>query len=353
MLINKLLNLIKKNKEKKINRKFVCQAPFQSLVIENVGCFVCCSNWCSLYKVGDIFKQSYKEIWNSKEIQNLRKMMIDGKAQTICKADICPYFLTRDFGEFNVNPNVENNIVMKTSPQIVKFGYDAECNINCNFCRDKIIRNTEEQNKQYDALISKKFLPALKDAKIVIINASGDPFASRHSQKLIGEISKKYKYIKFDILTNGTLCSEMMLKKLNLLDNIYKIRISLNAASEETYNKVCPGNGQLFNTILENIKFLSKLKDEKNFELHIQMVITSDNYKDIPKFIKFVHQYNSIASLWEFFPDCCTYENAPIGRLNIFDRSHENHKDLLTVLQDPILKLSNVNLSPLIKSLIK
>ena len=333
--------------------KIICGAPFQSLEIHEDGTYVCCSNWCNFYKVGDIKTQTYEEIWNSEEIKKFRKKMLDGNSNTICNNQICPFYYSMNISDYNVNQEIQNEIIMKTSPQIVKFAYDCECNINCNFCRDRIIRNDEKKNKEFDKLIKNKFLPVLKDTKRVLINGTGEPFASKHSKKLIGEITKKYKNIKFDFFTNGTLCSERMLKSLKLTDKIYRIRLSLNAATRETYNTVCPGNGKLFDVTLNNIKYLSKLREKNNFEFFIQMVITSDNYKDIPEFIELCHRYNAYASLWQFYPECCTYENAPIEKLNIFDNNHPNYNELIKILQHENLKKDNVSLSPLIISLIK
>lgn len=334
-------------------KTIICAAPFQSLEIHEDGTYVCCSNWCNFYKVGDIKKQTYEEIWNSEEIKEFRRKMLNGDSDSICNKEVCPFYHSMHISDYNVNQELANEVIMNASPQIVKFAYDSECNLNCNFCRDRIIRNDDKKNEEYDKLIKSKLLPVLNDTKRVLLNAAGEPFASKHTKKLIGEISKKYKNIKFDFFTNGTLCSERMLKSLKLTDKIYRIRLSLNAAKKETYDKVCPGNGKLFDVALNNIKYLSRLKEKNYFEFFIQMVVTADNYKDIPEFIELCHRYNAFASLWQFYPVCCTYENAPIERLNVFDNKHPEYENLIEVLQHENLKKDNVNLSPLMISLIK
>ena len=84
------------------NRK-ACRYPFTHMTVRNDGTVVvCCSDWLKELKIGDIRKNSLKEIWESKTLYNLRCEMINMKGANInaCKNCEIPY---RDSEEDNID----------------------------------------------------------------------------------------------------------------------------------------------------------------------------------------------------------------------------------------------------------
>ena len=96
----------------------------------------------------------------------------------------------------------------------------------------------------------KTFLPILKNCEIVSLNGSGEVFASSHCKKLVKAIVEKYPNIKFDIHTNGTLCTNELCDKLGITEKIVSVDISLHSATEKTYNKIMLGSS--YKNVIKN-----------------------------------------------------------------------------------------------------
>jgi len=77
-----------------------CQRIYNSFIINSVGDVLpCASDSYNKYILGNISKQTIKEIWNGKRFRNFRKKVLtDQKNIDICQK--CPY--SRDFKPKNI-----------------------------------------------------------------------------------------------------------------------------------------------------------------------------------------------------------------------------------------------------------
>lgn len=93
--------------------------------------------------------------------------------------------------------------------------------------------------------------------------------------------------IKTSITTNGILLK----KRLDELKNtgIDEISITLNTLNPKKFNNLCYGTKEQLNEIIKGIKLL---KNIGSFEKNINLVINSDNLKEIPKIVEFCDKYN-------------------------------------------------------------
>ena len=329
--------------------KEFCTRPFEEIEISNTGeVYACCPNWNNFYSLGNIYKDTFDGVWNSKKAIDLRTRIMN-KDYSLCDYQGCIYLKQNDFR----SPyDVECKPVMTEYPQIVKYVYDYECNIACKICRNKIKRLSDEELELLNSKIDSFFLPFLQSAKKLIINAYGDPFGSRHSRLVVQKAAAKYPNLKFDFHTNGILCNEKNFKDLNITpEKIDKIRISIHAATAETYGKIVPGGELLFPKIIENLKFLKELRKEHNFPVFIHFVISSDNYKEIPQFIEIAEEVNASPHFWEFRQENCSYPMEE--NLYIVRKDHPLHSELLKVLQHPKVKEYKEHFSPVFYDLIK
>ena len=148
--------------------KEFCTRPFEEIEISNTGeVYACCPNWNNFYSLGNIYKSSFNDIWNSDKAVELRKRIMN-KDYSLCDLQGCLYLKQKDFrSPYKVNCKP----VMTEFPQIVKFVYDYECNIACKICRDRIKRLTDEELELLNSKIDSFFLPFLQNAKKLIINA--------------------------------------------------------------------------------------------------------------------------------------------------------------------------------------
>ena len=329
--------------------KEFCTRPFEEIEIHNTGeVYTCCPNWNKFYSIGNIYKDSFDGVWNSEKAVDLRKRIMN-KDYSLCDLQGCAYLKQQDFK----SPyDVECKPVMTEYPQIVKYVYDYECNIACKICRNKIKRLSDEELELLNSKIDTFFLPFLQSAKKLIINAYGDPFGSRHSRIVVQKAAEKYPNLKFDFHTNGILCNEANFKALNITpEKIDKIRISIHAATAETYGKIVPGGELLFPKIIENLKYLKEIRKQNDFPVYIHFVISSINYKEIPMFIDIAEEVNASPHFWEFRQENCSYPMEE--NLYIVRKDHPLHNELVKVLQHPKVKQYKDHFSPDFYDLIK
>ncbi len=325
-----------------------CTRPFEEIEIHPAGdVYTCCPNWNKFYSIGNIYKNSIDEIWNSKNAQEVRKRILNND-YSLCDINACTYCSQSLF----TSPyNTKCTPIMEEYPIIVKFCYDYECNIACSICRDGIKRLSDEKLEELNSKIETFFLPFLKSAKTLIINSHGDPFGSRHSRLVIQKAAKIYPNLKFDFHTNGLLCNEASFKNLNITpDRIEKIRISIHAATAQTYGKIVQNGEIYFPKLIENLKYIAKIREKNPFALYVHFVITKLNYKEMPAFVRLAQEFGAIPCFWEFRQENCAYQNT--DNHYVFNPNHPLHQDFLEVLKDPILLTYKENITPVILDLI-
>lgn len=326
---------------------FICSNPFERAEIDGFGDIYNCCKFHLPIKMGNIYENSFEEIWNSESAQKIRQNVLNGD-YSMCNKDCCCRLINfENPEEMTTIPEV----VMQKGPKHVSFCYDKECNIACTICRDEIWRNTDEELKVLNDKIQTLFLPMLKDTELVTINAHGDAFGSRHSRLLIKEIKKAYPNIKFEIFTNGILCNEYNLKDLNIIENIKSIQISIHSCTKEIYSKIVRNGELYFDSLMKNLKYISELKKQYGFEFMLFFVTTAENYTDIAGFVELATNLGAKPAIWEYRDEQLQSENKHPERV-IVDKNHPLHKNLVEVLNRPIMKTAPfVGLSPLLRQI--
>ena len=344
--------------ENKERFEHICTLPFETFEVGSNGdVYCCCPNWNNFYSIGNIFSDNYEEIWNSERVKELRKKILN-KDYSLCDKNSCPYCKRQLFPlskrtlkkSFWKKDHPSFQIHMKKSPVSVKLGYDSECNIACKMCRDKIICLSDEELELFNSRIDSLLIPLLNDVQVLEVNVKGDPFASRHSRLLAEKVAKKYKHIKFDFQTNGILCTENMLKQLKIsLDRIYAIRVSIHAATAETYSKIVQNGEKFFPVILENFKFLSLAREKHSFMFFLHFVVSAVNYKEIPDFIRMAEHFGARPFFWELRQ--VQYNYTALDNDFIVEPDHPLHEDLKKVLRNPLCMKYKDNFTPRLYSL--
>ncbi len=334
-----------------MNKNRFCPEAFERVEIHNTGeVFACCPNWNNRYYLGQIKDNSVEEIWNSDRAIELRTRILNND-YSLCDKDRCVY-LKSGFPPAMSADYINYKPKMEKYPLAIKFVYDYECNINCSICRDKIKRYPAKELEELNSKIDTLFLPILQHAKILTINAYGDPFGSRHSRLLIKKAAKMYPDLKFDFHTNGILINKTVLDNINITaDKIETVRISIHAATKETYGKIVTNGEALFPQITNNLEYLKELRKQNYFKLFIHFVVLPENFKEMPAFVDLAEKYDAIPCFWEFRQGNCSYHNEKNNY--IYEESHPLHKELVEVMQSPNLKKYRDFIAPLLDKLIK
>lgn len=202
----------------------VCSKPFTYFQIEFDGdCFFCCPMFTD-YPIGNIFKNSFEDIWYGEKATKFRESILDG-SHKFCKMDICT--------EASL---VDEKDIKLGLPKEVHLSYVKACNLRCITCRDKLIYESKENTEYFDSYID-KILPFCKEAETVYLNGSGELFVSRHLCKLCRKIVEVNPKVKFFVHSNGMFLNKEMCEKFGFLDNIREVSVSVHAATEKNIRR--------------------------------------------------------------------------------------------------------------------
>ncbi len=292
--------------------------------------YPCSCGWIKNYSFGNIFEQSYEEIWNGEKAKTFRQKLFDNDFA------LCPGCQNLEILQETEESEAK---LISQPPERILLGLDEFCDVKCIFCRPedyKINPNLIPKDKE-DKLLD-ILSPWLINAKYVKTNAVGEVFASKISRNLIKNIADKFPNIKFEIITNGIQSTKENLENLNLVNRISMITVSLHACNERTYNKIVKGGN--FNKVIENLYYLSELKKSgriDRFELHF--TVTLINYKEMPDMINFARKIG--ANIRFLGLDCSRELEQLYKKLNIQDPNHPDYNKLVKVVHSKTFMEAN------------
>jgi MoaA/NifB/PqqE/SkfB family radical SAM enzyme len=331
--------------------KSICNYPWNHLGINaNGNIFICESpSWIPIF-VGNILESdNIYDILNNEKSKKIRQEILEHRYY-YCNSSLCNFFKDKDIAN-NYNENIQDadllplnfvdndNLYVRQIPTILTFDFDYTCNYKCPSCRTEyknfnnhhVIRpvNNRISQKIKDLIIDK-----IQDQYIEIRWCGGELFMSETYLDLLEYIVGKNKQnIEHCIQTNGSLLKAKagVLKKM--LPFVSVLRISFDAATEETYKKTRVGGN--WENLIENVKFTMDLIKENNFKTTVKadFVIQFDNYKEIPQFVKLCHSlgiksYN-LQKMWNWG----TWDTKTFQQKNVYDKSHLLYPDVKKYLK--------------------
>ncbi|OXS28839.1 MAG: hypothetical protein BCS36_08810 [Desulfovibrio sp. MES5] len=175
----------------------------------------------------------------------------------------------------------------------------------------------------------------VKNAKAVYMAGDGDPFFSRHYRTLIKRIRAVYPDKLFLLHTNGQLCNEKHCRELDLLSNIHSVIVSINAARENTYERIMCG--ARWKTLIKNLDFLLACREKGLLKkIFFSFVIQKSNYKEMAEFSEWAGSMDIEVRFTRRYRDKNTlhYDD----EVTIFDEKNPDFKEFAHMLQHPALK---------------
>lgn len=304
------------------NKHIYCPNPYILAEIMPYGeVYPCSCGWIKGYSFGNIFEQTFDEIWNGERAKEFREKLYNSDFS------LCP-----GCQNLEILQEIKDNEpkLVSEPPERILLGLDEFCDVKCIFCRGENYKiNTNLIPKDKEDKLIEILTPWLEHAKYVKTNAVGEVFASKISRDLIKEIAMKFPNIKFEIITNGIQCTKENIENLNLTDKISMMTVSLHAFSEKIYNKIVKGGD--YKKVIDNIMYLSSLKKSgkiERFELHF--TVTSINYKEIPQIIKFCKQIDAKVRFLGL--DCSRDLEELYNKINIQDKKHPDYNKLVKLV---------------------
>jgi MoaA/NifB/PqqE/SkfB family radical SAM enzyme len=162
----------------------------------------------------------------------------------------------------------------------------------------------------------------------------GEPFISDVYIELLEYILATGKQnIKHIIQTNGSYLQSKsdMLEKL--LPTLQELRISFDAATEETYKKIRV-NGQ-WNQLLDNVRWLQDIIQKKQHPLQLtaDFVVQLDNYKEIPMFVELCDQLGMTKVNFQKMWNWGTWTAEVFKQNNIYNPDHPQYNELVEIFK--------------------
>ena len=251
-----------------------------AFVALNGDVFGCCHCYVPF---GNIIEEDSNKIFNG--IYS-RIVMLSSLNQSYC---LCPtnyctlkcYQKTKEsFKHINAN---NSNEIRKLS-----LGIDSSCNLACKSCNacNHII---DDNHHNTITTIINKLLDSywLEKAKILIIAGMGEIFYSPYYRQLL---KTNLKRKEITIHSNGLLFNETNWQLIADKYETINVKISVDAATPETYKKIRGGN---FDILTKNLKMISELRSQdkiKSFKLCF--VVQRDNFREMPAFVKMAQELN-------------------------------------------------------------
>lgn len=342
------------------NRRLFCSKPFKWFEVTQVNetgeVYMCCPSWLDT-PIGNLQYQSVEEIWNGKKAQEIRRSILDGSFR-YCDSTRCPFLQTvsepvqevEDVKDEDLRLVIEKGLtILPYGPREINCSYDRSCNLSCPSCRTEII--VEIKNRQRILTIQDKIQnEALKDAHLLYITGSGDPFGSPFFKRWLQTMKREDmpNLKKIHLHTNGLLWTQKMWATIaeDIREVIKSAEISIDAASPETYSTNRRGGS--FERLLKNLEFISSLRKSGPLEwLGISMVVQENNFMEMPDFVDLGKRFNVDTVYFSQLVNWGTYSEEEYRSRAIHLPNHPRHPEFLELLNMEILRESTVYLGNL------
>ncbi len=267
-----------------------CPRPFTDFEITPTGdIYTCCSRLLPK-PTGNVHESGYLELLNSSHAKRIRRSILDGIFK-YCDPTKCPTILDAGLRKNNEidDPYFRSIIDAGTSEidhvENLRLSYDPTCNLSCPSCRRGKIVAKGETADFVGRVTEDTVLPLLPKVKSLMMNGYGDIFTSMACRKILQSLNRRdHPDLKLDFLTNGVLFTREEWEKFpNIHGMVNQVRVSVDAATESTYNILRRGGD--FEKLRDNLKFLSELRQQRGIDLFaIAFVIQKGNLDEMIAF---------------------------------------------------------------------
>ena len=194
------------------------------------------------------------------------------------------------------------NLKLLNFPIQIDFELNSSCNLKCPMCPISAEspkgkgKSTWFDFELYKKIIDYSYKEGTRAIKLNYVN---EPLIRKDIIKFI-EYAKSVGILDIYLSTNGMLLTEKISDEL-IDSGLTRLQISIDAISEETYQKVRPG-GKL-KTVITNLQNFLELKKKKNKITpltRVNFVKTSLNESELDKFISYWSDKVDMIGVQEF-----------------------------------------------------
>lgn len=292
-------------------KEHMCVYPFERIEILPRGeVYTCCSGYIrhNLY-IGNIYEESFEDIWNSERCKKLRFSVAEGNFE-YCQANckwLQPVNIESQEDSATLNPIKKReewparyvsweDCHLDTSPKFITLTCDESCNLSCPTCRSSCRALDKGKAEKLYERLNTVVRPMLKDCELLGGLASGDLFASYAATKFYKTLTHgEFPKLKLYILTNLQLLTAKKWDEMsNLKDMPIRLGVSIDAASKQTYE--VNRRGASWERLLENLRLIQKMRHNKEILIEFMcfhFVVQKNNYLQMMDFVKLGEKYGA------------------------------------------------------------
>ena len=277
-------------------KKRLCYAPFNNMHFTINGLvYACCFSFD--YFIGDINKNSIKEIWFGEKAEIFRNTLSDYNLQKCvsCKS----IFNAQNYNAFPPNKYDLYADDSTLYPTQMSFEISNLCNLECIMCdgnfsslirknREKLAPLTYKYPKDFADQL-KEFIPHLKIATFI----GGEPLLIKQYYEIWEEIIKNNPTCVIHIQTNATVITSQFLKLLET--GQFEIGISIDAITKEVYDKIRVNAN--YDEVRKNIETFINFQNRGKTYLNFNFCPLISNWFELPNMIEFANQNNIVLKI--------------------------------------------------------
>lgn len=251
------------------------------------------------------------EVFKSDKIRSFYQKIVEQRDFSYCKG--CPKYESRQYEGFATAYQLcvyfglgfahdldyqyrKRKLAEQPLTYKVALNLDSACNLHCQTCRDELITKTFNMTDEDIA----ECIEIAKKSPYLILGADGELFISPNYKRILQSDLSESEIHNIELYSNGTIFTEKRwMEYVNPKNErlIKKVKISLDAACEETYQKV---RGNHWKPLMENLKFIVELKKRLGFQLHTTFTISKLNVSDVKSFTDFAYTLGFDAVQYSF-----------------------------------------------------
>ena len=331
-----------------------CGLPSRSLTVDHTGyCFACsCPQWVP-YVVENILNfKSFEEVFADPVMIKIQESTRPGGSFKFCNTLVCgvanpsqyefyfsnkipmdsPYRAVKPIGPAIPLGYVDVDDVEFLNCYQINIAIDDSCNLQCATCRTSMIHH-HNKGPVYDykkKLINHicNLLDSFDHPTLITIGGDGEIFSSQVYSDMIYNYKPNPKH-RFVLKTNGTLVSSKI-KESQIMKQIQRFSISVDAGSKEVYEKVrWPGKWSAVTSSLDLLTESYGKIDSRGRILspfNLNFVLHRENMYDLVNFLELCQKYNAPGTV-QAIQNWGTYSDG-IGHPEFFNQRVHKKDDL-------------------------
>jgi MoaA/NifB/PqqE/SkfB family radical SAM enzyme len=229
-------------------------------------------------KIGNIYLQNIKDMYNNDIIQDLRRKSLNGQLECFfgCNLFNQEIFNMRTSLDRRRIESMDNPLIADLNAMnVLQVLFGTRCNIHCIMCGQN---HENEESLDREALI--KAIHNLSFKMTLIIG--GEPLAIPNAKLFFDQAASLNLNPAFS--TNGSLIDEEWAKKIALYSPV--LTISINAATKKTHEFI--NRGSRWESVIHGIRRVCEARERYHTHVRIlgHMTILPANINEIALFVR-------------------------------------------------------------------